>query len=73
MPQRGSMPVIGLPRNVTSPLVGCVKPANMLSMVDLPHPEAPSRQTNSPSSTDSERSLTATTSGPRPTEKIFVT
>ena len=38
MPQRGSMCVIGLPRSRTSPTVGCMKPANMLIIVDLPQP-----------------------------------
>src|SRR5262249_27384953 len=54
------MPVIGLPRRRTSPAVGCRNPANMLISVVLPQPEAPMRQTNSPSLTSSERSRRAT-------------
>ena len=57
MPQRGSMRVIGLPRSRTSPAVGCMKPANILTIVDLPQPEAPSRHTNSPSAMSSDKAL----------------
>src|SRR4051794_27681438 len=73
MPQRGSIRVMGSPRRATWPAVGWRKPAKRESMVDLPQPEAPSRQTNSPSSTSSERSRTATSSVPAPVSKDLVT
>src|SRR6185503_15219825 len=38
----------GAPRTRTSPAVGVSKPAMIRSRVDLPQPEAPIRQTNSP-------------------------
>src|SRR5215831_13508375 len=44
-------PVIGLPSACIVPLSGFSRPAMMLSNVDLPHPLAPTRQTNSPSAT----------------------
>ena len=51
----------------TVPAVGRSRPAIRLSRVVLPHPEAPTRQTNSPGATSSETSWRATTpdSGPR--------
>ena len=39
---------IGMPHISASPRVGASKPATMRSKVDLPQPEAPIRQTNSP-------------------------
>src|SRR6266481_4494291 len=48
MPRLGSGPSIGLPHINASPEVGCSKPAMMRSNVDLPQPEAPIRQMNSP-------------------------
>src|SRR5690349_5653284 len=48
MPRLGFGPVTGLPHMSTSPLVGASKPATMRSNVDLPQPEAPMRQMNSP-------------------------
>src|SRR5438876_8013412 len=48
MPRLGSGPSIGLPHISASPAVGCSKPAMMRSNVDLPQPEAPIRQMNSP-------------------------
>src|SRR6476620_5061690 len=48
MPRPGSGPSIGLPHISASPSVGCSKPAMMRSKVDLPQPEAPIRQMNSP-------------------------
>src|SRR5476651_2620370 len=48
MPRPGSGLAIGLPHISASPDVGCSKPAMMRSNVDLPQPDAPIRQTNSP-------------------------
>src|SRR5713101_3571560 len=48
MPRSGAGPSIGLPHINASPRVVCSKPATMRSSVDLPQPEAPIRQTNSP-------------------------
>ena len=42
-------PVTALPLDVTDPLVAGSKPARILSSVDFPQPEGPSRQKNSPS------------------------
>src|SRR4051794_34014614 len=50
MPRSLPGPVIGFPLTSTSPVVGSSKPATMRSRVDLPQPDAPIRQTNSPSS-----------------------
>ena len=51
----------------TSPVVGPSSPATRLSSVDLPHPEAPSRQTNSPGPTRRSMLRSAVTaSGPVP-------
>src|SRR5438046_7376074 len=48
MPRVGSGPAIGRPHIRASPADGGSKPATMRSKVDLPQPEAPIRQTNSP-------------------------
>jgi hypothetical protein len=45
----------------TFPLVGSLKPAMMRSAVDLPQPEAPSSDTNSPGHTLRSRRSRATT------------
>ncbi len=42
---------IALPSTRISPASGSMKPAIILSVVVLPHPEGPSRQMNSPCST----------------------
>src|SRR4028119_153244 len=47
----GSGPRMGSPSTEISPWVAVRKPPAMLSRVDLPHPEGPTRQTNSPSRT----------------------
>ena len=44
------------------PVVGRSSPAMRFSSVDLPHPDAPSRQTNSPGAMS--RSMSSSTSGP---------
>src|SRR3979411_3017294 len=48
MPREGSGSAIGLPHISASPEEGCSKPAMMRRRVDLPQPDAPIRQTNSP-------------------------
>src|ERR1700722_5661893 len=48
MPRAGSGSAIGLPPISASPDEGCSKPAMMRKRVDLPQPDAPIRQTNSP-------------------------
>ncbi len=48
MPRVGSGPAIGRPHIRASPEEGWSKPAMMRSRVDLPQPEAPIRQMNSP-------------------------
>src|ERR1700761_8077108 len=48
MPRLGPGPEIGMPHIRLSPLVACSKPAAIRSSVDLPQPEAPIRQMNSP-------------------------
>ena len=51
----------------TSPEVGCSRPATRDSSVDLPQPEAPIRQVNSPGGTSSViRSSARTAEVPRP-------
>ena len=41
-------PTMGLPFTVMSPDVCLSKPAIIFNNVDFPHPEGPSRETNSP-------------------------
>ena len=51
----------------TSPAVGCSSPATRESSVDLPQPEAPMRQVNSPGATSSDTWSSAwTAEAPRP-------
>src|ERR1700730_15718113 len=52
MPREGSGSAIGLPHISASPEDVCSKPAMMRSRVDLPQPDAPIRQTNSPLAID---------------------
>ena len=52
--------VISLPSSVIVPLFGSISPASMRSVVVLPQPEGPSSATDSPCSTESETSSTAT-------------
>src|SRR5215813_9687874 len=72
MPRSLPGPVTGLPWTVTSPLVGSSKPATMRSKVDLPHPDAPIRQTNSPHAMVRSTRASASIS-PSPTGKRLVT
>src|SRR5215475_8915013 len=48
-------------RHSTVPLVGSLKPAMMRNAVDLPQPDGPSSETNSPSRTSRCRRSSATT------------
>src|SRR5580693_3662820 len=59
MPRLGSGPPIGLPHISASPEEGCSKPAMMRSKVDLPQPDAPIRQMNSPLAIDRLAPLSA--------------
>jgi hypothetical protein len=47
----------------TVPLLGASSPAISLITVDLPQPDAPMRQKNSPSAIDREKSRTTYTGG----------
>src|SRR5258705_13376753 len=51
MPGAGAGTAIGMPHSSASPRVGGSNPARMRSSVDLPQPDAPIRQTNSPLAT----------------------
>ncbi|MDQ1726005.1 MAG: sulfonate transport system ATP-binding protein [Frankiaceae bacterium] len=51
---------------VTVPEDGFSRPATMLSTVDLPQPDAPSRQTNCPAGTSSEMSSRTSGASARP-------
>src|SRR5262245_20784794 len=72
MPRSLPGPVIFAPSTLTSPAVGLSRPAMILSSVDLPQPEAPIRQTNSPFSICRLASRRAVTFS-SPMVKIFVT
>src|SRR5690606_9540717 len=47
------------------------RPSRMRSVVVLPHPEGPNRQTNSPRATSKERSRRAVTDTPSAERKVF--
>src|SRR5262245_45769830 len=72
MPRSEPGPVIGLPCADTPPVVGSSKPATMRKSVDLPQPEAPIRQTNSPASMLTSIGASASISS-SPTAKRLVT
>ena len=55
----GPGPFTALPSTVTAPASGCSRPATRLSSVDLPQPDGPSRQMNSPSPISRSTSLSA--------------
>src|SRR3954452_833768 len=57
----------------TVPSVGATRPATRRSNVDLPHPDGPTRQTNSLRRTSSEMSAMATTCSPPRVTKVFAT
>src|SRR3954467_8903526 len=59
MPRSGPGPATGLPHISSAPSVGASKPPTMRSSVDLPQPEGPIRQTNSPLPMRSEASDSA--------------
>src|SRR6266516_2631936 len=48
-PKTPSSRSAGSPSSSTRPLVGSTRPARMLNSVDLPHPDGPTIETNSPS------------------------
>ena len=50
MPRSGPGPVIFSPRAKRAPDVGKLSPAIMFKIVDLPEPDGPSTETNSPRS-----------------------
>src|SRR5215203_1275157 len=58
----GGRSFMRFPAMITSPSVARSKPAIMRSVVVLPQPDGPKRQTTSPALTDREASLTATNS-----------
>src|SRR5207244_1414909 len=72
MPRSLPGPTIGLPCEETSPVVGSSKPATMRRSVDLPQPEAPIRQTNSPAAMVASTRASASISS-SPTAKRLVT
>src|SRR5690349_10833615 len=55
----GAMPARSLPCSRISPDVGSTKPPIICSVVVLPQPDGPSRETNSPCRTESETASTA--------------
>src|SRR6266702_4921278 len=59
----GATPFIARPPIAIEPSLGSSRPAIMLSKVDLPQPEGPTRTTNSPSSISRSMSL-STSSAP---------
>src|SRR5579863_1595649 len=72
MPRSLPGPAMALRSIETSPVVGSSNPAMMRSRVDLPQPEAPIRQTNSPSGMARSTGASASSS-PSPTAKRLVT
>src|ERR687897_36683 len=60
----GPVPRTGFPLSITVPLEGVSSPAKIFKIVDLPHPEGPTRQTNWPSSTLKFMSSIAVTTAP---------
>ena len=59
MPRSAPGPFTGSPSTVTLPAVGFRKPATALSKVDLPQPDGPMMETNSPGRTTRSVSSTA--------------
>src|SRR4051794_16135682 len=57
-------PVIGTPLSSVAPDVGASKPAATRSKVVLPHPEGPTKQTNSPVAASTLTPVTATDERP---------
>ena len=54
-------PVTSRPEMITCPDVGCSNPAMILSVVDFPQPDGPSKEVKLPSSMESDTSFSATT------------
>src|ERR671930_283907 len=65
-------PWIGRPSIRASPRSACSNPASTLRSVDLPQPDGPMMETNSPSLTVNDMSSRADTS-PSPVRKLFQT
>src|ERR1700761_3572113 len=65
MPRSGDGPLTGSPPTVTWPSSASRAPATMRSRVDLPQPDGPSRQTNSPARTSRSTPDRATVRRPR--------
>ena len=61
MPMSGIGLVTSRPSTETVPAVAGRSPATMRSRVDLPQPLGPTRETNSPASTDREMPASAST------------
>ncbi len=61
MPRSALGPSTGSPSTVTVAAVGLRKPATALSSVDLPQPDGPMIETNSPGLTWIDTSVTAST------------
>src|SRR5215207_7492361 len=61
----GGTPSTDCPAIEITPLEGSSKPPIILRVVVLPHPEGPSKATNSPFRTDREKSSTATVPSPK--------
>ena len=59
-------PSIGVPLSSASPPERCSSPARIFSSVDLPQPDGPTIDMNSPSPMVQSISLSAVTSPPRP-------
>ncbi len=72
MPRSLPGPVTGLPSISTCPVVGSSNPAMIRSSVDLPQPDAPIMQTNSPFEIVTSTGASASTSS-SPTVKRLVT
>src|ERR1700756_2328573 len=72
MPRSLPGPVTGLPSIDTWPVVGSSQPATMRRSVDLPQPEAPIMQTNSPFEIARSTGASASISS-SPTAKRLVT
>src|SRR6185295_5893377 len=59
-------PAIGVPLSNACPPLACISPARIFSSVDLPHPDGPTIDMNSPSATVQSMSSSAVTPPPRP-------
>src|SRR3954447_1972021 len=71
-PRSGPGPVSSFPARIIAPSVSGFRPATIDNTVDLPHPEWPIRQTNSPFLIERSKSFTIT-AGPFAPGYTFVT